>query len=356
MVSFLYLAFDSESIVTETICSIQSLIRELEDKDFERSRIIIYTNKISLFKKVFERNAFIFYRELNDSIIKKWKGKNKFVLRTKISAMIDYSLRFNDPFIFCDSDTYFLRNPMGLFNRIDSMHCLMHLRENTVGEKIYYLDTMPATDVEKKYDLANFFKNNYGVLYRKDIWGCIDNDSEIFKLLTYINFFAYIKNNWKVPYRVDNWEISKDIQLWNTGVIGLDPRNFYLLEDVLGLCDWVYDNFRYQYSEQLAFALVLGKYLMIRQCEDCIIHYWYKKDMVGVISARLLDKGVNVGNKKVCVNRGSEEEFYMLLISLFRDELSLREELYMDLPDDTKVGFYLRHPDVVKNNVEKFFV
>ena len=62
--------------------------------------------------------------------------------------------------------------------------------------------------------------------------------------------------------------------IWNAGVIGLDPADAKLLDEVLDLTDQFCACSNLHVLEQLAFSYVLTQRSVVSETHDIVFHYW----------------------------------------------------------------------------------
>jgi hypothetical protein len=133
------------------------------------------------------------------------------------------------PCVYLDADTYFRRHPRHLFRRLRPGTALMHLEECLLGE----------VDTPSQHKLADA------------VVGESFHDSSGHEIL-----------------------VERGFPLWNAGVIGLDPTQMDLLEEVIVLASQIYERSGSHIAEQAATAIVLGRNTTIRPASDVLYHYW----------------------------------------------------------------------------------
>jgi len=225
-----YQSYGSNTIYTQTLFSIFTLKHFLHEKgsDFPY-HIIVYTDKAEVFSRYKIDTSII-----SQQLIQEWKGKYNFVHRVKIKIIEDIAQKYNDTIIYIDSDTYFLKSPIGLFNSISPEISLMLTNEGQIS------------------------KNNHKLLYR---------------FLSKNNFDVKIKTRF----------------MWNAGLIGIDKSNLHLIKQILELNDEVYEKFYRHIVEQFSFSYLLQINTSLNSTDDYLFHYCGDKDLVLEIISQFLD-------------------------------------------------------------------
>jgi hypothetical protein len=132
-----------------------------------------------------------------------------------------------DKLLFVDSDTFFTADFGGIFENIAPEHSVLQVRE-------YGVRTHPTGQ------LARFRKQMRKRLFRGSA-------------------------------------VDLDADMWNSGVIGLHPRNFHLLRTMLAFIDAISPHYRKQLLEQYAVSYYLQKNTNVHACGDVLVHYWQQK-------------------------------------------------------------------------------
>lgn len=193
-------------------------------------RYIIYTDRphaFDDFRELMEVETVDFGEELRDE----WLGPAKFFWRIKVQLVRDAAERFGGSQIYCDTDTYPRRDLTAIFEHLEA------------GGLVMYEDEGPLTSPE---------------------------------------FVHYRRRFSKHPdLRSGNrhWTFPLTTRLWNAGVIGHGPNQADLLDDVLALCDALYDAWGFVHIEQFAFGHTWQ--YSPQGCDaaiDDIFHYWRVRD------------------------------------------------------------------------------
>jgi hypothetical protein len=227
---FVYQAYGKIEILQQTLLSVLSLLSSSNGRnDFQ---ILVYTDKKEYFQEFLSESTQILYENLSLDRISQWKGQIQFVHRLKIEMLLHASQARQGRFIYLDGDTYFLSDPMMLFERIDQKNTVMHLPEGKVCEL--------KDPLSKK--LRKFLQREHFVLE-----GTIYN-------------------------------ITADVIMWNAGVIGFDASHRALLQQILDLTDQTFGKYQKHVMEQLSVSEILQKNTKVHRSDDVIYHYWNQKD------------------------------------------------------------------------------
>lgn len=221
MFRIVYQSYGSNSIYTQTLFSIFTLKYYLDEgeSDFPY-QIIVYTDNTEIFLRYKIDTSLI-----TQQLIEEWKGKYNFIHRVKIKIIEDVAQKYNDTIIYIDSDTYFLKSPIGLFNSISPEISLMLTNEGQIS------------------------KNNHKLLYK---------------------FLS--KNKFDVK--------NKTRFMWNAGLIGIDKSNLHLIKQILELNDEIFEKFYRHIVEQFCFSYFLQLNTRINSCDYYLYHYCGDKDLV----------------------------------------------------------------------------
>lgn len=239
----LYLAFNNISFVNEAIFSIRSYLQITENADNQNTRIIIYTDKADHFKKSFPDNKQIIYENLSANMIETWLGESTFMYRLKIKVLMHFFDKYQSNVMMVDTDTIFMEDIEEYFEKIDVEGiAVMYYNENRLDQKIEYI---------KSFEFA--FQENHSFYKHLDKTGNLSNSRK-------------------------TYQIPNSVQIWNSGVVGLNQEYRSLLEKVLELSDTIFSRFKDRLSEQFAYSYILQNNLKIIACDRAIFHYWYLKD------------------------------------------------------------------------------
>ncbi|MFN8438539.1 MAG: hypothetical protein U0V72_13005 [Cytophagales bacterium] len=229
MNQLVYLSYGKTEILYECLYSILSLLKH-EPDFYKNNKLVVYTDSPEVFNMIPEYQIEI--RQVNDAIIKKYKGLFNFVFRPKIMMLIDATKGFEGKTLYCDSDIYFKSAPSTLFSKINTETCLMTNYEEIIGSNKH--------SISRRY--LSFMKKESSFLKQHQI------------------------------------DLKKDTHMWNAGVLGIDSSNVSIIQEVLNFTDTVCSKFYSHITEQLAFSYCLSKYTKIATTEDITFHYWNFKE------------------------------------------------------------------------------
>jgi hypothetical protein len=256
------LSYGNASEYIRAIYCILSLSAWLEE-DSTNPSIILYTDNPDFFQ-TYLGDFEIDYSFLSLEQIVELQAGTNFIHRVKV-AVIDLTFkRFPDQeVIFIDSDTFFMADPMELFNGLDSSTSFMHKREYSFkdGLKLY-----------NSFKQEEFPQAFIDYITGREFYIC--GKVEIFDINDYS---------------------------WNSGVLGLHKGFGSYMPDVMKLTDEFYANSKWFISEQLAFSLILQRRTKISSAEDFVFHYWGKRQKVLMdrLLGRLFEDHVADFTKKV---------------------------------------------------------
>lgn len=161
---------------------------------------------------------------LEAATLARWRGRHDYNHRIK-NAVVPWLLdRYETPVCLVDTDTFFIASPVKLFDRIGPGRTLMHAPEpHGAGDRI-----ARALD---------------GATLRSALGGawCFEEGG---------------------------------VNVWNSGVIGVDPSDRAILDEALWLSDEVYDRVKIFNVEQFAFAQVFMRRSTVSEADDVVVHYW----------------------------------------------------------------------------------
>jgi hypothetical protein len=160
---------------------------------------------------------------------RRWFGPTRFTHRCKILALQHALRKYPAPTVLLDGDTWFRKSPDYLFRRIAPGKTIMHIREGRISE-------LAAP------------------------W-----HQEIVDIVSQHEFENFTGRKTRIPIRTD---------LWNAGVIGLDPADLDVLDEVLHLTDQFCARSNVHILEQFAFSYILAKRTQLHASHDIVFHYW----------------------------------------------------------------------------------
>ncbi|HLK32768.1 MAG TPA: hypothetical protein VKT29_06735 [Terriglobales bacterium] len=177
--------------------------------------------------------------QLSPEQVRAWRGPGNYPFRIKIAALAAATREHGEErVLFADSDTFFFAELAPVFARMDAANAVLHRKEYAV------------------------LSNPSGQLQR------------------------FRKRMSKFRFRGSAIDLNAD--MWNSGAIGLHPREFHLLDTVLAFIDSVSPHYKKQLVEQYAVSYFLQKNARLHACDDALFHYWAQKvEYQQVIEGRL---------------------------------------------------------------------
>lgn len=160
-----------------------------------------------------------------------WAGPHKFQWRIKLKTLEHALMKFGEPVVLLDGDTYFQKSPDKLFERISPGNTVLHIREGIVSD----LEDQCHRDLTRA--LAS---------------------SVISDPLT-------------------NTRILPALEMWNAGVVGVHPADLHVLRSAIELTDRLLAEAHIVTTEQFALSYCLARQTKLRACHDIVFHYWNKK-------------------------------------------------------------------------------
>ncbi len=167
-----------------------------------------------------------------------WTHNSTYIYRAKLFALEKVIAHYQAPVALIDTDTYFLDHPLKLFERIARDCSVMHVRESEIGE---------------------------------------------------IKLWEPIVNQLGSGITVAGIQISAQSQMFNSGVIGIDPANRSLIASAIEVLDYLYQLAPIFNVEQFAIGAVLDQKTQLSDSDDVINHYWgVRKEFVRVQLLKVL--------------------------------------------------------------------
>lgn len=188
-----------------------------------------------------------YYSFLKDSVqiinvteetLERWAGPENFILNIKIKGLELFNELYpQENVFFTDSDTFFYESPHLINDLLSQGKAAMQLNEGTFGDRLTKSKTTQ-------------------------------------RLLPILESLPIEKLKLKRT-------ITKDTQMYNSGVIALPAHNMkQILAQVSDLTTYFLSikGLRIHYLEQLAFSLVIEDNYELHDCEYCVGHYWGNKE------------------------------------------------------------------------------
>lgn len=254
--AILYQAYGGTDFINECRYALLKYLQVYNLKPPADTGIYIYTDQPHLFSDFspfFHRLSLL---PLTAETVKEWRGPQNFVHRVKIKMMMDFLEQFDGNLLYCDTDTYAKAPLEGLFSTLANDRFVMHTYEGVIDKTQF-----PAFHKWEKF-LATT----------------------------------------PLTYNGKQLQFSRNIQMFNAGVIGLRAENKDILNDVLALTDSVYEKFPKHIAEQFAFSYCLQQRGAIRAADDTLDHYWDLKEFRRLLSLffeRNLEESIPALVKKV---------------------------------------------------------
>ncbi len=240
MDDLVYFSFGEGRHVDELRFSILSAARYLGDGsgDGDDWRIVVYADRTEPFA-----DLPVEVRPVTPETVAEWIGPHRYIWRAKIQVIEQALAAGADRCLYVDGDTYLVRSPRVLFDRLGPGRSLLHLREGRP----------PAPE---EAALAHVLASSE-------------------------------------PAATDGrpWRFRGDRASWNAGVVGLHASDAGLCREVGHLTDQLlaagFDRYSHT-SEQVAFTVVLDERTRLRAAHDVIRHYW-RADLRRPFGARLAE-------------------------------------------------------------------
>ncbi len=219
----LYLAHSSEEIRRQAL---YAALSALAWQQALPAAIQVTTDDPALFLPLAGR---IDLRRIEPRVVRALSGPHGYVLRAKPALMLEAARQHPaDKLILADADTFFYRSVGVLFDRISDRSALLHEREYNVAQR------------------------NSPMMYR---------------------FRRKLR-----AARFRGAPIPLDRDMWNSGVVGLGPALFPVLESWLAFVDEVYPRAKRWALEQYAVSSLLQEAgCVIQPAADVVVHYWHSK-------------------------------------------------------------------------------
>ncbi|HTP30460.1 MAG TPA: hypothetical protein VMK12_32985 [Anaeromyxobacteraceae bacterium] len=218
-----YVAYGKEEFRVQALYSALSALAHAGEVPFV---LHVCTDVPSCFGTIADQ---VVLRSAGPAEVSAWLGPQNFPLRAKPAVFREFSERYPaDPILLVDSDTFFVSDVDRVLARIGPHRAVLW---------------------EREYHVAT---------------------SETALMCRFRRRMRHAKWHDK-PIRFD-------VDMWNTGVVGLHPSEASLISEWLGFVDEVYPRTRRWLLEQFAISYLLGQSgCAIHGCEDAVVHYWFDK-------------------------------------------------------------------------------
>ena len=191
-----------------------------------RYRVVVYTDRPGDFTNLGD-NVETF--TLTPELLAQWRGPDDYVHRIKAEALLHFAHAYGSRVMFVDSDTYFMRDPAYVFDRVRAGVAALHLDEGPLSAR------------------ANGNARRLHDFVRRTPLPLPDGSTG---------------------------HLPQDVSMWNSGVVCLAPEDQDLLAPSLRLIDELYHRYHKHNMEQLALSYVLSTRVNILPADDVVYHYW----------------------------------------------------------------------------------
>lgn len=227
----LFLSYGSSNAYYGVIFCILTLHYHLR-KNWTNLHLVIYTDNPSIFKKYF-KDLPITFELLSKEQIAEWIKPYGYIHRMKTCILKDCFSKHGNDILYTDGDTFFLKDPRPLIERISKETSVLCNFEGDMNDSSEHENLLWTT-------LRSILRNNTFTLHKK---------------------------TFKIPFST---------QMWNAGITGLSHDKAYLMDDVLSITDQIFGIKPLFYAEQFALDYIVQNNSKIIPSEDYILHYWQK--------------------------------------------------------------------------------
>ena len=245
---FLTQSFGKESEYKRAILAVLSAFVHW-NSGLDKIKVVLYTDNPGFFKN-WLAGIEVDYVLLTPAKVKVMRGEIDFLHRMKIALIEETFISNPEANIFYfDSDTFFIENPVGIFNAVEENNSFMHLLE------------YPFSDIKKMpLPSGETFQAFYNLI-----------NSRTFELA-----------------EGEKMVVKSEDCSWNAGVMCFHYSHHRFINDVYHLTDQFYPETKNHASEQYAFSIMLQKFTTLKPCEDIVYHYWYriKKEIMDKLLAK----------------------------------------------------------------------
>ncbi|WP_201979535.1 hypothetical protein [Hymenobacter rubidus] len=244
--AMVYLAYGLESGKYQAILSIYTLCHHI-GANINDFLIVIYTDSsCALFDK-YLTGLPVKLEIISREQIKQFRGPDDFVFRIKPLILKEFFLKYKCNLLYVDTDTYFLHNPMPLFQNIKPGYSIMNIEEYN------FVDAGPIEP---------------------------------------IHWFSLRQALKRYKYSIGGQEVTIPIatMMWNAGIIGISYKDCKLVDSIIELTDEIYSKCSAFIVEQFATSYILQTHTTVKSTENYIEHYWIKglKNVFNIMIPRFL--------------------------------------------------------------------
>jgi hypothetical protein len=227
-------AYGKEEILTEALYAAWSALAWRGDLPLD---VHVYTDDAAAFAPLGRE---VDVRVLSPAEIAAWRGPHDFIHRLKAEMIRDVVRRFpGEKLVYVDADVFFTGPLAPLVERIAPGRAVMHLRE-------YPVATHRSSQMKK--------------------------------------FRAHMS-----PLRFRGKPIDLTRDMWNAGVVGMDPAQFGIVDEWIEFIDAIYPHYKRGLVEQYGIGHLLQREAEVRPTDDVVFHYWFQKDDYVAAIRRELD-------------------------------------------------------------------
>jgi hypothetical protein len=221
MRTILYLCFGGGGYPDELIHAVLAA-RHTLGRDRDGYRIVVYTDDPTLFHDLPVHTEVVTRAALTE-----WAGPFNHMFRRKAVAIREAMKTCRGTLLYCDTDTYFLKHPGKVFERIGPGRSVMHVKEGTPA-------SVRADDLSAVLTQQTLTKRDG-----------------------------------------QRWNLSPQTPIFNAGVIGLHEDDAPLVDEAIHLIDQICPHLpTYFGTEQFSFSASLSEHNQVSTADDVIHHYW----------------------------------------------------------------------------------
>ncbi len=213
---------------TYALLSLSKILKLFPVSDLE---IWIYTDNIAWFTAFKNCTLPLFFKEIDETIINRWRGDIDFIHRIKIEMLIDFARKKSGNLFYSDTDVIFRNDINIVFENIQQGDLYMHTMEGNIADS-----PNPVLKKLNEFLLKEKLKDDHS---------------------NYLNRMA----------------------MWNAGILGFNTSYNTLLDKVLVFTDNMYKKYPKHVIEQFAFSVYFQQAGNIKSATPYSIHYWNLKEM-----------------------------------------------------------------------------
>ena len=212
MNKLVYFAYHNEDCCRQARFSMLTAMRFSGSAD-AGYRLEVYTDRPELFEDICPT-----IHVLSEQTMKSWVGPDSYFYQAKIHVLLEALTDAQACTVLVDTDTFFLKPPKLLFQRIRNGYSVMERCEGVAPQNM--IDAIET--VSKNSDFAG---------------------------LTYID------------------------RMWNSGLVGVHPAQRNTIKRALDICEQLYGSTKTFNVEQYALGACLGSETVLQESTDILYHY-----------------------------------------------------------------------------------